>query len=287
MNDLVVFGGPVPTYLIESIQTQLNPAKVKPQGVQAIRFEGVLTDNPSGLLALPETIQQALNIEQLDAAIVPTHRTLNDFKLVVFDMDSTLINIECIDELADFAGRKTEVSAITEAAMRGEMDYRESLQKRVAVLEGLDARVLARVFSERLLLNPGARELLDTLQQSGIHTALLSGGFTYFTERLRIELGLDFATSNELEIVSGKLTGRVVGNIVDAQAKADHLKALTQEFGLARNQVMAVGDGANDLLMMAEAGTSVAYRAKPATQAKATHAINHGGLDSILTLYPA
>lgn len=287
MNDLVVFGGPVPTYLIESIQTQLNPAKVKPQGVQAIRFEGVLTDNPSGLLALPETIQQALNIEQLDAAIVPTHRTLNDFKLVVFDMDSTLINIECIDELADFAGRKTEVSAITEAAMRGEMDYRESLQKRVAVLEGLDARVLARVFSERLLLNPGARELLDALQQSGIHTALLSGGFTYFTERLRIELGLDFATSNELEIVSGKLTGRVVGNIVDAQAKADHLKALTQEFGLARNQVMAVGDGANDLLMMAEAGTSVAYRAKPATQAKATHAINHGGLDSILTLYPA
>lgn len=287
MNDLVVFGGPVPTYLIESIQTQLNPAKVKPQGVQAIRFEGVLTDNPSGLLALPETIQQALNIEQLDAAIVPTHRTLNDFKLVVFDMDSTLINIECIDELADFAGRKTEVSAITETAMRGEMDYRESLQKRVAVLEGLDARVLARVFSERLLLNPGARELLDALQQSGIHTALLSGGFTYFTERLRIELGLDFATSNELEIVSGKLTGRVVGNIVDAQAKADHLKALTQEFGLARNQVMAVGDGANDLLMMAEAGTSVAYRAKPATQAKATHAINHGGLDSILTLYPA
>jgi phosphoserine phosphatase len=287
MNDLVVFGGPVPTYLIESIQTQLNPAKVKPQGVQAIRFEGVLTDNPSGFLALPETIQQALNIEQLDAAIVPTHRTLNDFKLVVFDMDSTLINIECIDELADFAGRKTEVSAITEAAMRGEMDYRESLQKRVAVLEGLDARVLARVFSERLLLNPGARELLDALQQSGIHTALLSGGFTYFTERLRIELGLDFATSNELEIVSGKLTGRVVGNIVDAQAKADHLKALTQEFGLARNQVMAVGDGANDLLMMAEAGTSVAYRAKPATQAKATHAINHGGLDSILTLYPA
>jgi phosphoserine phosphatase len=279
MNDLVVFGGPVPTYLIESIQTQLNPAKVKPQGVQAIRFEGVLTDNPSGLLALPETIQQTLNIEQLDAAIVPTHRTLNDFKLVVFDMDSTLINIECIDELADFAGRKTEVSAITEAAMRGEMDYRESLQKRVAVLEGLDARVLARVFSERLLLNPGARELLNALQQSGIHTALLSGGFTYFTERLRIELGL--------EIVSGKLTGRVVGNIVDAQAKADHLKALTQEFGLARNQVMAVGDGANDLLMMAEAGTSVAYRAKPATQAKATHAINHGGLDSILTLYPA
>ncbi len=283
MNDLVVFGGPVPTYLIELIQSQLHPTALKPQGVQAIRFTGITC---ASLAELPETIRNALSNEHLDAAIVPTGRTLKDFKLVVFDMDSTLINIECIDELADFASRKAEVSAITEAAMRGEMDYRESLQKRVAVLAGLDARVLARVFSERLLLNPGARELLEALQECGIHTALLSGGFTYFTERLRIELGLDFATSNELEIVSGKLTGRVVGDIVDAQAKADHLKALTREFGLTQDQVMAVGDGANDLLMMAAAGTSVAYRAKPATQAKATHAINHGSLDSILTLYP-
>ena len=284
MNDLVVFGGPVPTYLIESIQTQLKPSAVKPQGVQAIRFTSIAATNVSDV---PETIRHGLANEQLDWAIVPAGRTLNDFKLVVFDMDSTLINIECIDELADFAGRKAEVSEITEAAMRGEMDYRESLQKRVGVLAGLNARVLARVFSERLLLNPGARELLEALQNANVHTALLSGGFTYFTERLRIELGLDFATSNELEIVSGKLTGRVVGDIVDAQAKADTLRALTKEFGLTQDQVMAVGDGANDLLMMAAAGTSVAYHAKPATQAKASHAINHSGLDGILALYPA
>lgn len=284
MNDLVVFGGPVPTYLIESIQTQLKPSAVKPQGVQAIRFAGAAATNENDV---PETIRHGLANEQLDWAIVPAGRTLNDFKLVVFDMDSTLINIECIDELADFAGRKAEVSEITEAAMRGEMDYRESLQKRVGVLAGLNARVLARVFSERLLLNPGARELLEALQNANVHTALLSGGFTYFTERLRIELGLDFATSNELEIVSGKLTGRVVGDIVDAQAKADTLRALTKEFGLTQDQVMAVGDGANDLLMMAAAGTSVAYHAKPATQAKASHAINHSGLDGILALYPA
>ncbi|MGV0998644.1 MAG: phosphoserine phosphatase SerB [Fluviibacter sp.] len=281
MKDLVVYGGPVPTYLIESIQTQLKPAATKAQGIQAIRFSGVASAN------LPDVVHSGLTNEHLDWAFVPAGRSLNDFKLVVFDMDSTLINIECIDELADFAGRKAEVSAITEAAMRGEMDYRESLQKRVSVLNGLDARVLARVFSERLLLNPGARELLEALQAANIHTALLSGGFTYFTERLRIELGLDFATSNELEIVSGKLTGRVVGKIIDAQAKAETLKGLKTEFGLRQDQVMAVGDGANDLLMMAVAGTSVAYHAKPATQAKATHAINHGGLDGILALYPA
>lgn len=281
MQDLVVYGGPVPTYLIEAIQSALEPSAVKPQAMQAVRFTGIATGS------LPETILQSLHNEQLDWGVVPAGRTLKDFKLVVFDMDSTLINIECIDELADFAGRKAEVSEITEAAMRGELDYRESLQKRVAILEGLSAQVLARVFSERLLLNPGARELLQALQAANVHTALLSGGFTYFTERLRIELGLDFATSNELEIVSGKLTGKVVGDIVDAQAKADKLLQLCKEFGLSQDQVMAVGDGANDLLMMAEAGTSVAYHAKPATQAKATHAINHGGLDSILTLYPA
>lgn len=281
MFDLVVYGGPVPTYLIEAIQSTLKPAAVKPQATQAVRFAGVASNE------LSDSLRQSLHNEQLDWAIVPAGRSLKDFKLVVFDMDSTLINIECIDELADFAGRKAEVSAITEAAMRGELDYRESLQKRVAILEGLNAQVLARVFSERLLLNPGARELLEALQAANIHTALLSGGFTYFTERLRIELGLDFATSNELEIVSGKLTGKVVGEIVDAQAKADMLISLSKEFGLSQDQVMAVGDGANDLLMMAEAGTSVAYHAKPATQAKATHAINHGGLDSILTLYPA
>ena len=200
-------------------------------------------------------------------------------------MDSTLITIECIDELADFAGRKVEVSAVTEAAMRGEIDYRESLRRRLALLEGLDARVLARVFGERLLLSPGARELLEAAQNAGLRTAILSGGFTYFTERLRIELGFDFATSNELEISGGKLTGRVVGDIVDAAAKAHHLARLTDELGLHKDQVIACGDGANDLLMMEQAGLSVAFRAKPATRARADVAINFGGLDSLLNLF--
>lgn len=205
-------------------------------------------------------------------------------KLIVADMDSTMITIECIDELADFAGKKAEVSAVTEAAMRGEIDYRESLRRRLALLAGLDARVLARVFGERLLLSPGARELLEACQQAGLRTAILSGGFTYFTERLRIELGFDFATSNELEICGGKLTGKVVGDIVDAAAKAHHLARLADELGLKKEQVIACGDGANDLMMMAQAGLSVAFRAKPATRAKADVAINFGGLDSLLNI---
>ena len=210
---------------------------------------------------------------------------LADYKLIAFDMDSTLITIECIDELADFAGKKEEVSAVTEAAMRGEIDYRESLRRRLALLAGLDARVLARVFGERLLLSPGARELLEACQNAGLRTAILSGGFTYFTERLRIELGFDFATSNELEISGGKLTGKVVGDIVDAAAKAHHIARLTDELGLKKEQVIACGDGANDLMMMAQAGLSVAFRAKPATRAKADIAINFGGLDSLLNLF--
>ena len=171
--------------------------------------------------------------------------------------------------------------------MRGEIDYRESLRRRLALLAGLDARVLARVYGERLLLSEGARELLEAAQTAGLRTAILSGGFTYFTERLRIELGFDFAPSNELEISGGKLTGKVVGDIVDAQAKAHHLNRLRDELGLEREQVIAVGDGANDLLMMAEAGLSVAFHAKPATRAKASVAISHGGLDCLLNLFEA
>jgi phosphoserine phosphatase len=199
-------------------------------------------------------------------------------------MDSTLITIECIDELADFAGRKHEVAAITEAAMRGDLDYRDSLRQRLALLAGLDARVLAQVFEERLRFSPGARELLAAAQAAGLRTAILSGGFTYFTERLRIELGFDFSTSNELEISGGKLTGHVAGDIVDAAAKAHHLARLRDELGLKKEQVIAIGDGANDLLMMAEAGLSVAYRAKPATRAQASVALNFSGLDGLLNL---
>lgn len=277
--NLVIQGGALPTFLLERIVSATGADAVEPRPPQVVRLKGATrTAEFDALIPLIEA-------EKLDWAFTAADRKLSDFGLICFDMDSTLITIECIDELADFAGKKAEVSAVTEAAMRGEIDYRESLRRRLALLAGLDARVLARVFGERLLLSPGARELLEACQNAGLRTAILSGGFTYFTERLRIELGFDFATSNELEISGGKLTGRVVGDIVDAAAKAHHLARLTDELGLHRDQVIACGDGANDLMMMAQAGLSVAFRAKPATRAKADVAINFGGLDSLLNLF--
>ncbi len=277
--NLIIQGGALPTFLLERIVTATGASAVEPRPPQVVCLkEASRTAEFDALIPLIEA-------EKLDWAFAQPGRKLSDFGLICFDMDSTLITIECIDELADFAGKKAEVSAVTEAAMRGEIDYRESLRRRLALLAGLDARVLARVFGERLLLSPGARELLEACQNAGLRTAILSGGFTYFTERLRIELGFDFATSNELEISGGKLTGKVVGDIVDAAAKAHHIARLTDELGLKREQVIACGDGANDLMMMAQAGLSVAFRAKPATRAKADVAINFGGLDSLLNLF--
>ncbi|TXI78463.1 MAG: phosphoserine phosphatase SerB [Dechloromonas sp.] len=277
--NLVIQGGALPTFLLENIVKATGARSVEPRPPQVVRLTGASrTPEFDALIPLIEA-------EKLDWAFVEERRKLSDFGLICFDMDSTLITIECIDELADFAGKKAEVSEVTEAAMRGEIDYRESLRRRLALMAGLDARVLARVFGERLLLSEGARELLEACQNAGLRTAILSGGFTYFTERLRIELGFDFATSNELEISGGKLTGRVVGDIVDAAAKAHHLARLRDDLGLRKDQVIACGDGANDLMMMAEAGISVAFRAKPATRAKADVAINFGGLDALLNLF--
>lgn len=276
---LVLQGAALPTFLLENITRATGAERIEPRPPQSTHFHGARRTNEF------EQLLPLIEAEKLDWAFIASDKKLSDFGLICFDMDSTLITIECIDELADFAGKKAEVSAVTEAAMRGEIDYRESLRRRLALMAGLDARVLARVFGERLLLSPGARELLDACQRAGLRTAILSGGFTYFTERLRIELGFDFATSNELEISGGKLTGRVVGDIIDANAKAQHLARLRDELGLRKEQVIAVGDGANDLLMMAEAGLSVAYHAKPATRAKADISINFGGLDSLLALF--
>jgi phosphoserine phosphatase len=216
--------------------------------------------------------------------LLPTK--LSDFRLVAMDMDSTLITIECIDEIADFAGKKTEVSAVTAAAMRGEMDWPTSLRQRVALLQGLDAAVLQRVFDERLRLSPGAEALIQAAKNLGIFTLLVSGGFTFFTERLREQLVLDAAFSNALEIVDGKLTGGVIGPLCDADAKAQHVRDAAARVGANREQIMVIGDGANDLKMMAVAGTSVAYHAKPVVQAQATLAINHGGLEQILKAFP-
>jgi phosphoserine phosphatase len=222
---------------------------------------------------------------RIDFAFVPEGRRFADLKLLAMDMDSTLINIECIDELGDFAGRKAEVAAITAQAMRGELDYPQSLKKRVAVLAGLDESVLERVYAERLRLTPGAEALIAECKAHGMKLLLVSGGFTFFTERLRSRLGLDYTVSNRLEISGGKLTGRLLGDIVDADAKAAKFSAVANELRATQEQTVAIGDGANDLKMMRQAGFSIAFHAKPVVRAQASCALNFSGLDGVLNLF--
>ena len=222
---------------------------------------------------------------QLDFAFVPDNQSLKNIGLVVMDMDSTLITIECIDEIADMLQLKPQVAAITESAMRGELDFAQSLTQRVALLAGLEQSALQRVYDERLQLSSGAERFLATLQQHNIKTLLISGGFTFFTDKLKPRLKLDYTASNVLEIIDGKLTGKVLGTIVDAQGKAEHLKQLRDQLGLQREQVIAIGDGANDLKMLSEAGIGIAYHAKPVVRAQTTYAINYSGLDAILNLF--
>jgi phosphoserine phosphatase len=221
----------------------------------------------------------------LDHAFVPKSRQLADFRLLVMDMDSTLITMETIDELADMVGLKPQVAAITAQAMRGEIEYDESLQRRVALLRGLDESALARVYDERLRLSPGAERLLARIKSLGIKTLLVSGGFTYITERLKPRLGLDYAYSNTLGMANGKLSGEVVGRIVNADAKRDELVRVRNALSIAKEQIIGIGDGANDLKFLAECGVSVAYRAKPVVRDKTTHALNHAGLDGVLHLF--
>ena len=216
-------------------------------------------------------------------------RPLSDFKLIAFDMDSTLINIECVDEIADAVGRKAEVSAITEAAMRGEItDFKESLRQRVALLKGVHIDSMERVYHERLRLNPGAAELVSACKKVGMKVLLVSGGFTFFTDRVRDELAIDFTRSNVLEIEDGLLTGHMVdqpwGDICDGEEKKKMLLQTCAQMGISPLQAIAMGDGANDLPMMSVAGLSVAFHAKPKVREQAMVAINSGGLDRLLEL---
>ena len=207
------------------------------------------------------------------------------FKAIAFDMDSTLINIECIDEIADAVGKKAEVAAITEAAMRGEItDFKDSLRRRVALLKGVPAQALQEVYEQRLQLNPGATELIQAAKAAGLQTLLVSGGFTFFADRVKERLGMHEAHANVLAIEGGLLTGEVIGDIVDGEAKKQHLLALCRRIGCDPSQAIAVGDGANDLPMMGVAGLSVAYHAKPKVREQAMVAIANGGLDRLLTL---
>lgn len=223
---------------------------------------------------------------QVDAELVSPALRLADFGLAAFDMDSTLITIECIDEIADYIGRKAEVAAITEAAMRGEItDYDESLRRRVALLKGLPQDTLQRVWDERVRLSPGTDELIGVMKRAGLRVLVVSGGFTFFTERIKQRLSLDLARSNVLEVNDGKLTGRLVGPIINAQGKRRVLEQTCAMLGITPAQAIVVGDGANDLAMMAIAGMSVAYHAKPIVQSQTHHAVNHSGLDAILNFF--
>ena len=213
-----------------------------------------------------------------------------DYKLIAFDMDSTLINIECIDEIADAAGRKAEVAAITEAAMRGEItDYKDSLRRRVALLKGVSVDAMQEVLTHRLKLNPGAETLVRACQQAGLVTLLVSGGFTFFTDHVQSMLGIDHVRSNVLEVIDGHLSGRMVdqawGDICDGEEKRRMLLATCTAMGITPQQAIAMGDGANDLPMMSVAGLAVAYHAKPKVRAAAHVAIDQGGLDRLLALF--
>jgi phosphoserine phosphatase len=215
---------------------------------------------------------------------------LSHFKLIAFDMDSTLINIECVDEIADAAGRKAEVAAITEAAMRGEItDYKDSLRKRVALLKGVTVAHMAEVLNNRLQLNPGAEKLVKACQSAGMKVLLVSGGFTFFTDHVRDRLGINWTRSNVLEMVNGELTGRMVdqdwGDICDGEEKRKMLLQTCAQMGIEPSQAIAMGDGANDLPMMGVAGLSVAYHAKPKVREQAMVAIEEGGLDRLLDVF--
>ena len=277
---LVVQGTEVATTDLKSLCVIVRGSAIERIAGEAFRIRGA---DPS----TREAVAARCGAAALDWGFVPDGRRLADFGLLALDMDSTLITMECIDEIADFAGRKPEVAAVTAAAMRGEIDWPQSLRSRVAALAGLDESVLERVYRERLQLTPGAQTLLDAARRAGLKTLLVSGGFTYFTDRLRERLGFTQAHANELVVEAGRLAGRVAGPLVDAEGKARHVARMREALALPRERVLAIGDGANDIAMLAQAGTSIAFHAKAIVCERATYCLAHVGLEGVLGLFPA
>jgi phosphoserine phosphatase len=275
-----------------------HPIAIDEQLIREIKkSHTVLTENPktakTTILELsdiphPEQRAHLRNLGALhgtDIGFLPKHFNPGDIKVLAMDMDSTLINIECIDEIADAVGKKKEVSEITEAAMRGEIkDFSESLIRRVELLKGVPENALEKIYTERLVLNQGARELIAGAHAKGIHTLLVSGGFTFFTQKLQAELNLSETHANQLEIIDGVLTGQVLGHIVDGAAKAAYVEARCLALGSNKHASITMGDGSNDLLMMSGSGLSIAYRAKPIVKEKADLAFDFVGLDAWLDL---
>jgi phosphoserine phosphatase len=276
--NLVLQGPRADIALLNEIAVIARPVRVVALSEQAVRCEDVQCSD-----AVKHAVENAAYGAQVDATFIGAGRKLGDFRLVAMDMDSTLITIECIDEIADMQGLKPQVSEITEAAMRGELDFSASLTRRVALLKGLDASALQRVYDERLRISMGGEAMLAAVKAAGLRTLLVSGGFTFFTERLKDRLGLDYTNANVLEVEDGKLTGRVVGRIVDAEEKMRTVQRVCAEMGIGPKQAIVMGDGANDLKMMGIAGLSVAFRAKPVVRAQASIALNFAGLDGVVT----
>ncbi|HRQ46258.1 MAG TPA: phosphoserine phosphatase SerB [Rhodocyclaceae bacterium] len=274
--NLVVQGGRIEDDVLKALEQACSPKRTDHIDANAVRLVGASDSGRAASICAGAG---------LDWAWVPEGRHLGDFGLFVTDMDSTLIDIECIDEIAGMQGLKTEVAAITEAAMRGDIDFGESLTRRVSVLAGLPEAALGQVYDQRMRLNPGAERLIAGLKAAGVHTVLVSGGFTYFTDRLKARLGFDHAYANELEVHEGLLTGKVIGPVVDGPAKAAHLRRIRDAMGIGPDKVIAVGDGANDAPMLRAAGLGVAFRAKPVLREVADCTIDHAGLDGILNLF--
>jgi phosphoserine phosphatase len=274
--NLIVQGPTLQRTDVDAVAAMALPSKMEPINATAFRLRGTEKD---------EAVAAYCEARNIDYGWVPEGRRFADLKLLAMDMDSTLITIECVDELGDLAGKKAEIAAITAQAMRGELDFPVSLRRRVGALAGLKEESLLQVYQERLKLTPGAGVLIDTCKKHGVKVLLVSGGFTFFTERLKERLGLDYTISNRLEIENGRLTGKVLGDIVDAEAKAAKFRAVMQELRADKEHTVAIGDGANDLRMMAEAGLSIAFRAKPVVRAQADCALAYSGLDGVVHLF--
>lgn len=276
MMQLIIQGIEVENYDLRALAKLTQAEQIEKITGQAFRLRNIQQR---------EGVADYCKAVELDFAFVDANQHLSDFKLIAMDMDSTLLAIESIDEVADMCQIKPQVSEITLKTMRGDISFEESITQRTALLAGLPSDALQQVYDERVQLSPGADIMLKKAKAVGIKTMVISGGFTFFTERIKTKLNLDYAAANTLEIKDNKLTGKLSGDILGREGKAEALQKVCNELGIQREQVIAIGDGANDLDMMATAGISIAYHAKPVVREKATYSINHVGLDGVIHLF--